>query len=158
MTHLSVRPCALAVALLTAVAVQADAPPASGDRDASAEAEIRALEQKWVEAELRRDAAAVAELIDDQFLIVFGAGKPIDKAQFVKAVPSFTSTSQVLSEQIVRVAGDTAISIGRDTAEGIHHDGSHYTETARYTATYIKRQGHWRALAEHMVKEEPSPR
>jgi uncharacterized protein (TIGR02246 family) len=155
---MSVRPCALAGALLTALAVQADSPPAPDTRQPSAEAEVRALEQKWVEAELRRDAGAVAELLDDQFLVVFGAGKPIDKAQFVKAVPSFTSTSQVLSEQIVRVAGDTAITIGRDTVEGTHHDGGDYTETARYTTTYIKRQGRWRALLEHMVKEEPSPR
>ena len=155
---MSVRLCALAGALLTAIAVQADSPSAPDARQPSAEAEVRALEQQWVEAELRRDAGAVAELLDDQFLVVFGAGKPIDKAQFVKAVPSFTSTSQVLSDQIVRVAGDTAIVIGRDTAEGTHHDGSHYTETARYISTYIKRQGHWRAHAEHMVDEEPSRR
>ncbi len=150
------RSCALAGALLTAIAVQADSPPSPDVPQANAEAEVRALEQRWVDAELRRDAAAVAELLDDQFLVVFGAGKPLDKAQFVKAVPSFTSTSQVLSDQVVRVAGDTAIIIGRDTAEGTHHDGSHYMDIARYTATYIKRQGRWRALAEHMVMEEPS--
>jgi uncharacterized protein (TIGR02246 family) len=153
---MSVRSFALAGALLTALAVHADSPPNAGARDPRDEAAVRALEQTWVEAELRRDAAAVAELLDDQFLVVFGTGKPIDKEQFVKAVPSFTSTAQVLSDQVVRIAGDTAIIIGRDTAEGTHRDGSRYREIARYTSTYIKRHGRWRALAEHIVMQEPS--
>ena len=118
-----------------------------------AEAEVLALEQRWVDAELRRDAAAVAELLDDQFLLVFG-GKSIDKEHFVKSVPTFTSTSQVLSEQIVRVAGDTAVVVGRDTLEGIKRDGTHYTQHARYSSTYIRRHGHWRAFVEHMVEEQ----
>jgi len=71
----------------------------------------------------------------------------------VKAVPSFTSTSQVLSEQIVRIAGNTAIVTGRDALEG-----PGYKQSWRYTVTYVWREGSWRALAEHMVQEDaPRP-
>jgi uncharacterized protein (TIGR02246 family) len=136
-------------ALVVGVSGYAGQPP-------DAAAELRALEQKWVDAEIRRDAAAVAELLDDQFIFVAGAGKPIDKEQFVKAVPSFTSTSQVLSEQLVRIAGDTGVVSGRDVVEGTDHEGHHYAQSWRYTGTYIRRQGRWRALAEHMVQQEPS--
>jgi ketosteroid isomerase-like protein len=137
-------------ALLVGLAACANSPASSGARP-GAEAEVRAIEQRWVDAETRRDAAAVAELLDDQFLFVVGSRAPINKEQFVKAVPSFTSTSQVLSEQIVRIAGDTAIVTGRDALEG-----PGYKQSWRYTVTYVWRAGGWRALAEHMVQEDAS--
>jgi uncharacterized protein (TIGR02246 family) len=142
--------------LLAGCAVRGDQPSRVARPDA--EAEVRAIEQKWVDAEIRRDAAAVADLLDDQFLFVFGSNPPINKEQFVQAVPAFTSTSQVLSDQIVRIAGDTAFVTGRDTVEGTGRDGKHYTQRWRYTATYVFREGAWRALVEHMVPEAaPSP-
>jgi hypothetical protein len=61
----------------------------------------------------------------------------------------------VLSEQIVRVDGDTAVIWGRDTGEWPRPDGTRRTEHWRYTSTYIRRDGTWRAFAEHMVPEEP---
>lgn len=148
--------CIVIGVLLVGCAAHGDRPTVSARPDA--EAEVRAIEQRWVDAETRRDAAAVADLLDDQFLFVFGSSPPLGKEQFVKAVPSFTSTSQVLSEQIVRIAGDTAFVTGRDTVEGTGRDGKHYTQKWRYTVTYVWRQGAWRALAEHMVPEEaPRP-
>jgi len=137
-------------ALLVGLAACANAPASSGARP-DAEAEVRAIERKWVDAETRRDAAAVAEFLDDQFLFVVGSRPPITKEQFVKAVPSFTSTSQVLSDQVVRIEGDTAVVIGRDALEG-----PGYKQNWRYTVTYVRRQGTWRALAEHMVQEDAS--
>jgi hypothetical protein len=53
----------LAGALIIGPAVYAGPPP-------DAAAELRALEQKWVDAQIRRDAAAVAELLEDQFMFV----------------------------------------------------------------------------------------
>ena len=142
--------CIVAGALLLGLAACANSPASSSTRP-DAEAEVRAIEQKWIDAETRRDAAAVAELLDDQFLFVVGSRPPISKEQFVKAVPSFTSTSQALSEQIVRIAGDTAVVTGRDALEG-----PGYKQNWRYTVTYVRRQGAWRALAEHMVQEDAS--
>jgi uncharacterized protein (TIGR02246 family) len=141
--------CIFTSVFLTGCATHADRPAMSVGLDP--EAEVRAIEKRWVDAETRRDAAAVAELLDDQFLFVVGSRAPINKEQFVKAVPSFTSTSQVLSDQVVRIAGDTAVVTGRDTLEG-----PGYKQNWRYTVTYIWRQGSWRALAEHMVQEDAS--
>jgi len=145
----------LAGTLLACLAAQAGSTADGGKGPIDPADELRALEQRWVDAEIRRDAAAVAELLDEQFFIVFDTRKPIDKEQFVKAVPSFTSTSQVLSEQVVRIAGDTGVVTGHITLEGTNHEGNHYTQNGRYTATYIRRQGRWRALAEHIVQEQP---
>jgi uncharacterized protein (TIGR02246 family) len=147
----------LAAVLLVVSAVRAgSSTAAAGSSSTGAEAEVRAVEQKWVDAELRRDAATVAQLLDDKFLFIVGTRPPKDKEQFVKAVPTFTSISQVLSQQIVRVNGDTAVIWGRDTGEWPRPDGTRRTENWRYTSIYIRRNGAWRAFAEHMVREEPS--
>jgi uncharacterized protein (TIGR02246 family) len=146
----------LTTVLLAESAVHAGSSTAAAASSTGAEAEIRAVEQRWVDAELRRDAAAVAELLDDKFLFMVGTRPPKNKDQFVKAVPTFTSISQVLSEQIVRVDGDTAVIWGRDTGEWPRPDGTRRTENWRYTSIYIRRNGAWRAFAEHMVPEEPS--
>jgi uncharacterized protein (TIGR02246 family) len=146
----------VAAVLLVAFAVRAGSSTAAAASSTGVEAEVRAVELKWVDAELRRDAAAVAQLLDDKFLFIVGARPPKDKEQFVKAVPTFTSISQVLSEQIVRVDGDTAVIWGRDTGEWPSPDGSRRTENWRYTSIYIRRNGAWRAFVEHMVPEEPS--
>jgi uncharacterized protein (TIGR02246 family) len=145
------RSRAVAGALLLGLAAPAGPQALPGASPTDAEAEIRALDQRWVDAELRRDAAAIAELLDDQFLFIYGS-RSRDKDQFVKAVPTFTSTSQVLSEQVVRISGDTAVSMGVDTVEGTSRDGTYYTQRARYASVYIRRQGHWRAFVEHMVQ------
>ena len=59
--------------------------------------------------------------------------------------------SQALTDRIVIIDGDTAVVIGTDTERGTKK-GAPYAEVARYTATYIRRNGQWVALAEHMVE------
>jgi ketosteroid isomerase-like protein len=49
------------------------------------------------------------------------------------------------------IDGDTAVLVGTDTARGTR-DGAAYTAVYRYTVTYIRRQGRWLTLAEHIVK------
>ncbi len=53
------------------------------------------------------------------------------------------------------VDGDTAVLVGTDTARGVKN-GATYTAVYRYTVTYIRREGQWRALAEHIVKVPPA--
>lgn len=142
----------LAVALSTALAACA----VHASRTGGAEAELLALEHQWVDAELRRDGRAVAALLDDQFVIMFDGRPPVDKQHFVQSVAGFTSTSQVLSEQVVHANGDTAVVTGLDTAEGTRADGQHWASTARYTTTYVRRHGRWLALAEDMSRVAPA--
>lgn len=51
----------------------------------------------------------------------------------------------------VIIDGDTAVVVGSDTERGMKK-GVPFAAVARYTVTYIRRQGQWVALAEHMVE------
>jgi len=125
-----------------------------GKAGAGAERQLVDLEQDWVKAEANHDAAALRRILDDKFVSTFGAGEPLDKEGFIKAVTGGDpdpSLSDTLGDRTIRVDGDAAVVLGTDTVRRTK-DGRQVTSVYRYTATYIKRQGRWVALAEHLVK------
>ena len=116
--------------------------------------QVLQLEDDWVVAESKHDATTLKRILDDKFVARFGAGKLIDKETFIREIvrsdidPSITQT---LTDRTVIIDNDTAVVIGTDTERGMKNDAA-YTIVARYTATYIRRNGHWLALAELLVK------
>jgi Domain of unknown function (DUF4440) len=56
----------------------------------------------------------------------------------------------------VIIDGDAAVVVATDTERGTR-DGAARTAVYKYTATYIRRNGRWRALAEQIVKASPPP-
>ena len=144
-----ILPALVGCAVTTTFAVPAD----SGTQvSASAEKDVLAVQQAWVEAEYRRDAAALKRLMHDRYIVTFNTGQLHNKEDFIKALVQSKSEpgSQTLSDQTVIVEGDTAIIVGTDTLRGIKN-GQPYTRVARYTSTYVRRDGRWVALAEHLV-------
>ena len=112
------------------------------------------LEKEWVTAELKHDANTLRRILDDKFLASFEAGKPYGKDAFIQAIVSGEldpTESQTLTDEQVIVDRDTAVVVGTDTIAGTRN-GKPYTTAARYTVTYIHRNGRWIALAEHLVK------
>lgn len=120
--------------------------------------ELHALEQAWVDAEVRRDAEALRQILDEKFVATFGSGRPLDREAFIRAVVSGTSTdvSQTLGDATVVVDRETAVVVGTDTVRGVAN-GTPYLHVYRYTATYVRRDGRWVALAEHLVRA-PEPK
>jgi hypothetical protein len=121
---------------------------------ADAKQQVLDVEQLWVAAEHNHDTAALRRILDDQFVASFGAAKPQDKEAFIRAIVSSDvdpTESQTLTDRTVIIDHDTAVVIGTDTERGTRKGGA-YTAVARYTATYIRRNEHWMALAEHMVE------
>lgn len=41
--------------------------------------EVLDLEKKWVEAEIKHDETTLVRILDDKFVVSFGAAKPYDK-------------------------------------------------------------------------------
>jgi ketosteroid isomerase-like protein len=122
---------------------------------ADAKQQVLDLEDEWVAAEHNRDAATLRRILDDKFVASFGAGKPIDKEAFLKEIASTDvdpTESQSLTDRRVILDQDTAVVVGTDTERGTRKSAA-YTVVGRYTATYIRRNGHWIALAEHLVEE-----
>jgi ketosteroid isomerase-like protein len=130
----------------------------AGDKAATADEQaLRKLERQWVDAETRHDAVALQSILDDKFVATFGAGKPLDKNAFIKAIttgPVDPTVSQELSEQTFVMAGDTAVVVETDTERKLR-DGKPSTAVYRFTVTYIRRGDHWLALAEHGVAANP---
>jgi ketosteroid isomerase-like protein len=125
---------------------------------AKATQEVLKLERDWVTAEEKHDEATLRHILDEKFIASFGAKPPKDKEGFIKGELKGDvdpTTSQTLTDQMVIVDGDTAIVTGTDTLRGTKQ-GEAYTLVARYTATYIRRNGRWVALAEHMVAVPPA--
>jgi ketosteroid isomerase-like protein len=122
-----------------------------------AEQQVLALDSAWADAEVRHDAAALRRILDDHFIATFGAGKPYDKEGFIKTViggaPDPTE-AQNLSDRTVRVDADTAVIVETDTVHGTD-EGKAYTTVYRLTTVYIRRNGRWVALAEHLVRAPP---
>lgn len=130
----------------------------AGDKTATADEQaLRKLEREWVDAETRHDAVALQSILDDKFVATFGAAKPLDKDAFIKDVtagPVDPTVSQELSDQTIVVAGDTAVVVETDTLRKVR-DGKPSVAVYRFTVTYIRRGGHWVALAEHGVAANP---
>ena len=111
------------------------------------------LEKEWTAAEEKRDAAVLRRILDERFVATFGAAKTYDKEAFIDLFAGDVdpTESSTLTYEAVIIDGDTAVLVGTDTARGTR-DGAPYTAVYRYTVTYIRRHGQWRALAEHIVK------
>ena len=140
--------CCVAVPML---ATPRDPHPVAAPDDKQ---QIQQLEDDWVIAESKHDATTLRRILDDKFLASFGANKPIDKETFIREIVSSDvdpSVTQTLTDRMVIIDNDTAVVVGTDTQRGMKNDAA-YTIVARYSATYIRRNGHWLALAELLVR------
>lgn len=127
-----------------AIARAADVGADSGD--AATIAAIRALEQRRIEAGLRKDIALLDETTADDYLQIDMNGNVRDKATQMKRLASseVKLESNVLDDTVVRVYGDTAVVTGRATATGTIR-GEPYPRI-RYTRIYVKRDGQWKVV------------
>jgi hypothetical protein len=146
--------CCMAAPSVAAEPTNSRTLPAADDKQ-----QLLELEQEWVTAENKHDAATLRRILDDKFVSSFGVKKPIDKEAFIREIVSGDvdpAASQALTDRTVIIDNDTAVVVGTDTAHGIDH-GTAYSVVFRYTVTYIRRHGQWFALAEHLVKV-PDPK
>jgi len=116
------------------------------------EAALLDLERAWVQAEIEKDADTLARILDDRFLATFSSGRTLDKTAFIAIITgddSHVMLSCDFSDARLIVDADTAVIVDTATMRGTR-DGAPYTAPARVTTTYIKRDGAWRILAEHL--------
>lgn len=143
------------------VALLAAAPPvaASGQgknapaADAVAQ-EVLKAEREQRDAYLRRDVAATERLVADEFILTIQGGETGDKATlitFLREEPADPTLTLEAEDTRVRVSGDTAVVTGRRVERRRRPDNNQEgVAFARYTRTYVKRQGRWQLLAEHL--------
>jgi uncharacterized protein (TIGR02246 family) len=120
------------------------------------EQEVRKLEREWLDAYEQHDAAAMDRILADDFKLTQSGGVVQTKADILTVLKAERdprrpeakfSTADVQS----RVEGDTVILTGR-FIQRMERDGRTRTMEARYTDTYVKRQGRWRVVASQLTR------
>ena len=115
--------------------------------------EVLKTDQEQREAYLQRDLAKTERLVADDF--VFSANREIgNKAtllEFIKTSPGDPTLTLTTDNTRVKVSGDTAIITGRRIERRRREDNNREgVAYARFMRIYVKRDGRWQLLAEHL--------
>lgn len=143
---------ALAITAAPIVTLCQTAPGQTGAHEATAQ-EVLKTEREQRDAVLQRDIAKTERLVADDFILT--AGRDIgDKKTligFMKSTPMDPTLTLTTEDTRVTISGDTAIVIGRRVERRRREDNNREgVAYARYMRTYIKRQGRWQLLGEHL--------
>lgn len=110
----------------------------------AAEAELIALDEAWIDAEVRGDRAALERILHEQFLATYPSGRTVDRATFIDDVLKNDIAPFVVIHESIRVHGDTALII--DVSE---------SGNTKYTWVAVKTSGQWRVISETFTKVTP---
>jgi Domain of unknown function (DUF4440) len=132
-------------AILTTSTLGATMTPAHADQSAQ-ESELIALGDAWIEAEVRRDTAALERLLDERFMATFASGQTMDRAGFIDWIQKSNIKPFQVTNEAVLIHGDTAVVIGVDS-----------NRTAKFTWVAVKRGQLWRVVSETFSRV-PAPK
>lgn len=116
--------------------------------------ELMRLEREWAEAYRRRDAALLDQFWAEEFMLTNAAGEIKNKRQAIKDVVGEASFEFFTTFDLHgNIFGDVAVATGRLLVKG-EYKGDDMTGQYRYTNTYARHGGRWRAIALHITKAE----
>lgn len=120
----------------------------------NAEAELRAAERAWLDAYDDNDLEAMRRIVADEFEIVYANASVLDKtgtlALLTPGEPDDPATRQFTEGTTIRLYGDVAILTGVYVNEGPNG-----VRRARYTDTWVWRDGRWQVVASHLTRLRP---
>jgi len=111
------------------------------------ERHVRQLNDDWVKAMVRADAATLNRIMADDFFFTYPL-EGDDKAQFIADVTSGElKIEHIQREQLsVRVFGKTAVLTARDSATWLYH-GRELTGQYKIISVFAERDGRWQLCA-----------
>ena len=122
--------------MLSAVCVHAD-DSTKPLTESSPEAELIALDDAWIDAEVHGDGAALERILHEDFLVSFASGRTVDRTTFIDRITKNTPAPFTVKHKAIRVHGDTALVI--DVSEN---------GKLKFTWIALKRDGQWRVISE----------
>ena len=118
---------------------------------------VLAADKAWANAIAKGDVPVLQQLFADDFSMISPDGRLKNKAQEIanlQPAPG-TETFYFRTEDVtVRVYGDAAVVIGRAIWK-VRYKGKDYDNDRRYTTTYVKLGGRWRAVAQQIAVNIP---
>jgi ketosteroid isomerase-like protein len=121
---------------------------------AGADAELKAIEQQWLDAYMKSDAAFIKNLEAEDYSIIEPDGAVSSKAQDVKAVTdkTFVLKSATMSDFKCRMIGENcAVATALMKMSGTE-DGKEFSGDYRGTDVFEKKNGKWMAVASQLTK------
>jgi ketosteroid isomerase-like protein len=115
--------------------------------DPSDQAALRALADGWDAAIVRKDRAAVAAAMAEDFLHIDSYGNLSNKEQFLAKLlsPALVIDPYEVDDFSIRLFGDTALISGTTQMTGLYQ-GQAFRTHYRFTDTYVRRQEGWRIV------------
>jgi uncharacterized protein (TIGR02246 family) len=129
------------------------ATPADATHDhgaATAEGPVLNVVKAWLDAIPRRDTAAIAALLADDFVAILPDGHRRSKAEHLAEVADgkYAVQSLTLEEPRVRVFGNVAVVTYYQGEQSRTHDED-TSGTSAWTDVLVQQNGAWRIVAEH---------
>ncbi len=117
--------------------------------------QLKELGKGWAAAELRGDTAFLERTLADDFVGVGPRGFTLTKDQWLERheAGKLKYKSFRMDDAQARLYGDTAVMIGRETAEGRYEDGDvrhDIREQFRATLVFVKQQERWLLAGLHL--------
>jgi ketosteroid isomerase-like protein len=114
------------------------------------EAQVAAVEDEWLAAEVAHDEAFLRRVMDDRYTMNRRNGTTLGKEEYIAGILGGVMVDVWASERTVLVDGDTAVTFATVNVidEGVPADAP--PRSSRYTLVYVKRDGQWRAIAFHI--------
>ena len=117
--------------------------------------QLERLGEEWAAAELHGDTVTLGRILADDFVAVGPRGFILSKEQWLSRHDSGNLTYEAFEwdEVTVRVHGDAATMIGRETASAVYEDGEvrhEIQDQFRATLVFVEEQERWLLLGLHL--------
>ena len=102
----------------------------------------------WDKAIIRKDSAAIAANMAEDFRQISARGDVANKAAFLDVItsPKLVINPYSVEDMDVRLYGDVALLSGRTRLTG-SWDGKAFTSHYRYVDVYVRKDGQWRVAS-----------
>jgi ketosteroid isomerase-like protein len=118
----------------------------------NSEQSLKAAEQQLADAFKNRDKETLSRMLDEQFIFTDDEGKAVNKNQYMDGIlKTIQVESYTLDDMTVRVFGDTGVVVGRWSGK-LTIAGKTSDVAFRYTDTFVKKLGTWRAVASQITR------
>jgi ketosteroid isomerase-like protein len=118
--------------------------------DAATSDKLKQIERAWADAEVKHDPSLVAPYLASTLVKTGDDNKPLTRDQLLDHIKNSETTigSIDVSDMQVQVYGNAAIVTGAFKAVG-QDKGQNFTNTGRFTDTFVQKDGRWQAVASH---------
>jgi hypothetical protein len=108
------------------------------------------LERMWNQAQVMRDATAIASMIGDKFTNTEWDGEVSDRGKFLAdfADPKFQPSAMSIDDVKVEMYASTAVVTGIYHTKGTY-GSKPYEHVGRFTDTWVYEDGKWLCVASH---------